>query len=102
VFAHADGTRIGDVKRSFAKACERCGIEDFRVHDLRHTCAAWLVSAGVPLVEVRELLGHSTVRMTERYAHLAPENVRAAVTLLEGIESRSGHVGNGLAVRPGA
>jgi hypothetical protein len=78
-------------------------IENFRIHDLRHTCAAWLVSAGVPLPEVRDLLGHSTIRMTERYAHLAPENVRAAVARLEGKaaeteppngggESRSGHV----------
>ena len=88
VFCQSDGARIGDVKRSFAKACERAGIEDFRIHDMRHPCAAWLVSAGVPLPEVRDLLGHSTIRITERYAHLAPENVRAAVALLEGVESR--------------
>lgn len=56
------------------------------MHDLRHTCAAWLVSAGVPLTEVRDLLGHSTIRMTERYAHLAPERVRAAVAALDEVE----------------
>ncbi len=66
-------------------------FENFRIHDLRHTCAAWLVSAGVPLSEVRDLLGHSTVMVTERYAHLAPENVRAAVTQLENIQSHFGH-----------
>ena len=94
VFAHKhpDGPRVQDVKKSFATACLTAGIKNFRIHDLRHTCAAWLVSAGVPLAEVRDLLGHSTVRMTERYAHLAPENVRAAVTVLEG-RSRFGHVG---------
>jgi site-specific recombinase XerD len=43
---------------------------------------------GVPLTEVRDLLGHSSIKMTERYAHLAPENVRAAGNLLEGNESR--------------
>lgn len=59
------------------------GIRDFRIHDLRHTCAAWLVSAGVPLTDVGDLLGHSTVRMTERYAHLAPERVRSAVAVLD-------------------
>ena len=71
-------------------ACERAGIRDFRIHDLRHCCAAWLVSVGVPLTEVRGLLGHSTVKMTERYAHLAPENVRAAVVRLDNV-SRFGH-----------
>ncbi len=94
VFAHRDGQRIQDVKRAFASACRRAGITDFRIHDLRHTCAGWLVSAGVPLAEVRDLLGHTTVKMTERYAHLAPENVRVAVAVLEGSVSRSRHVGN--------
>ncbi len=92
VFCREDGSRIQAVKRSFATACRRAGIEDFRIHDMRHTCAAWLVTAGVPLTEVRDLLGHSSVKMTERYAHLAPENVRAAVALLEGDESRLSHV----------
>ena len=90
VFAHKNGARIKDVKRGFATACRRAEIADFRIHDLRHTCAAWLVSAGVPLTEVRDLLGHTTVIMTEKYAHLAPENVRAAVARLED-ESRFGH-----------
>ncbi len=84
VFARENGRRIQDVKRSFTTARERAGIDDFRIHDLRHTCAAWLVSAGVPLAEVKALLGYSTVKMTERYAHLAPENVRAAVSKLDG------------------
>ena len=94
VFCRADGTRIADVKRSFATAVRRAGLTDFRIHDLRHSCAAWLVSAGVALPEVRDLLGHSTITMTERYAHLAPENVRAAVAVLDGNRSRFGHAGN--------
>lgn len=93
VFCREDGSRIQAVKRSFTTACKRVGIEDYHIHDLRHTCAAWLVSAGVPLTEVRDLLGHSTVKMTERYAHLAPENVRAAVARLEGSESQFSHTG---------
>lgn len=104
VFARWKGKRIHSVKTAFRSACKAAGIENFRVHDLRHTCAAWLVSAGVALPEVRDLLGHSTVTMTERYAHLAPENVRAAVQRLDGLhehgggevihnaESRFGHV----------
>ncbi|MCB1808482.1 MAG: site-specific integrase [Candidatus Competibacteraceae bacterium] len=91
VFCNKEGKPILDVKRSFATACKRAGITDFRVHDLRHTCAAWLVSAGVALPEVRDLLGHSTIQMTEKYAHLAPENVRAAVAVLDRPESRISH-----------
>ncbi|MGC1954445.1 MAG: tyrosine-type recombinase/integrase [Gammaproteobacteria bacterium] len=52
--------------KSFATACRRAAVEDFHPHHLRHTCAAWLVSAGVPLPEVPDLLGHSAIRVTER------------------------------------
>ncbi len=91
VFTNRKGERIESVKTSFNSACEIAGIENFTVHDLRHTCAAWLVSAGASLIEVRDLLGHSTIRMTERYAHLAPENVRNAVARLDE-RSRFSHV----------
>ena len=64
-------------------------LMEFCFHDLRHICAAWLASAGVPLTDVRDLLGHSKVSMTERYAHLAPERVRSAVAVLDEVaESR--------------
>ena len=58
------------------------GRDDLIFHDLRHTCAAWLVTAGIPLPEVRDLLGHASITMTERYAHLAPHRVRSAVAVL--------------------
>jgi len=90
VFCDRKGDRIGAIKRSFATACKRAGIEDFHPHDLRHTCAAWLVQAGVSIREVAELLRHSDIRVTMRYAHLAPDNVRAAVEVLDGNVSRSG------------
>jgi integrase len=94
VFAHEDGTRQTSVRSAFKIALRNAGITDFRIHDLRHTCASWLVSAGQPLQAVRDLLGHSTIRMTERYAHLAPENVRKAVAVLDGL-SRFSHVEQG-------
>ncbi|MBF0186692.1 MAG: site-specific integrase [Magnetococcales bacterium] len=89
LFAHDDGKRLQSVKRSFKTACRKAGIEDFRVHDLRHTCASWLVMDGVPLTTIRDLLGHSSVRMTEKYAHLNPEMVRDAVNALAQIGHRA-------------
>lgn len=83
VFCRSDGERAVSVRVGFENACRKIGIEDFVIHDLRHTCAAHLISAGVPLAEVRDLLGHSTVTMTERYAHLAPARVRDAVAVLD-------------------
>jgi integrase len=91
VFCDEEANPIASVQRSFATACRRADIEDFRFHDLRHTCAAWLVQAGISLAEVRDVLGHSTIAMTERYAHLAPENARNALAAIEGKESRYGH-----------
>ena len=73
---------VKDVKRSFSHACQLAGIADFRFHDLRHTFASWLVQAGVPLTEVRDLLGHASIEMTERYAHLGPDRLRGAVAKL--------------------
>jgi len=83
VFCNRQGQRIQDVKRPFKAACQAAGIEDFRVHDLRHTCASWLVQAGVPLLEVSQVLRHANIMMTQRYAHLAPTSARHAVARLE-------------------
>ncbi|EIC19495.1 tyrosine-type recombinase/integrase [Thiorhodovibrio frisius] len=83
VFCNSQGERICSVKKSFASACRRAGITNFRIHDLRHTCATWLTTARVATAEIRDLLGHSSINMTEKYAHLAPENVRQAVEVLD-------------------
>lgn len=93
VFSHKNGERIREVRHGFVSVCKRAGIEDFRIHDLRHTCASWLVGEGVPLSVVQQMLGHASIQMTERYVHLAPENLQAAVDALDR-KSRSGHAGN--------
>lgn len=82
VFASETGRRITTLQKGFEAACERCGVDDFRIHDLRHTFASWLVMDGVSLYVVRDLLGHSSVSVTERYAHLSPEQGRVAVQSL--------------------
>lgn len=83
LFTSDNGDRMKSIRNGFESACERAGISNFTIHDLRHTCAAWLVSAGVPLIEVRDLLGHASIEHTEIYAHLAPSRVREAVEVLD-------------------
>ncbi len=79
VFKNADGERFNNTKRSWASLLADARIESFRWHDMRHHFASRLVMAGVDLNTVRELLGHSDLKMTLRYAHLAPSHKAEAV-----------------------
>jgi len=79
------GNRIDSVKTAFNAAVKRTGIVDFRFHDLRHTFASQLLMKGGTLKDVQELLGHKTMTMTLRYAHLTQEHKRKAVNLLNGL-----------------
>jgi integrase len=73
---------------SAVRACEFIPLDKrgtFRFHDLRHTAASLMVAAGVPIFDVAKILGHSSVAVTMRYAHLAPEAGRAAIERLGGV-----------------
>ncbi len=78
------GKPFVDLKAGFALACEKAGIEEVTWHTLRHTFASRLVNSGVDIVTVKELLGHSSISVTMRYAHTNIESKRAAVEKLDG------------------
>lgn len=71
-----------DMKKGFKAACRRADIKGMRFHDLRHTFASRLVEKGVDIETVRDLLGHHSILITQRYAHSSRERKRAAVELL--------------------
>lgn len=83
VFSSITGKKLGSIKTGFNNACKAAEIKDFRIHDLRHTCAAWLAMLGVPMLTIRDLLGHSSITTTEIYAHLSPDNVRIGIEKLD-------------------
>jgi integrase len=83
VFIDGNGKRFKDVKSAFGSGCRGSGIKEFRFHDLRHTFASQLVMSRVNLTTVKDLLGHKTLTMTLRYAHLAPAHKVAALSKLD-------------------
>jgi integrase len=87
------GDRIKDVKTAMRSACKRVGLEGVSFHTLRHTCASWLGQmSGVEALTIRDLLGHSSITMTDRYMHSDQADIHDAVRKLKPIRSRFGHV----------
>jgi integrase len=80
-------TSFDHFRSAWETSVRRAKLKNVRFHDLRHTFASWCVQRGATLQEVKDLLGHSSLAMTLRYAHLAPEHLRTAVSRLDDILS---------------
>lgn len=82
--------RTSNFRRGWVKWTAAAGLAGLRVHDLRHTQAAWLISAGVPLTAISQRLGHSTIAVTDGvYGHLLPQ-VDAGI--IAAVEAALAHV----------
>lgn len=85
VFTNKSGRRYrGDtISKMFKKVCRKAGLdESVHFHGLRHTCASRLVQKGAPIYAVSKILGHSSVKVTERYAHLSQNHQKSYINLL--------------------
>lgn len=88
VFSDSEGAFVNFYcTRTMDRVCRRAGLRKIGWHALRHTFASHLVMLGVPLKVVQELLGHSSMDMTLRYAHLAPATVNTSIQLLDSRET---------------
>ena len=81
VFTH-NGHAIASPKTSWGTLMRKANIDNFRWHDLRHTFASRLAMRGIDLYTIKELLGHSSITVTEIYAHLQPHKHHAAIAVL--------------------
>jgi len=79
VFPDATGKRPVGIREAWEYASKRAGISDFRFHDLRHTAASYLAMNGASLLEIAEVLGHKTLAMVKRYAHLSEQHTARVV-----------------------
>jgi len=85
---HSGGTGLKHsfVQRKFKRYVRQSGLNDaLKFHSLRHTFATWLVQGGVNIYEVQKLLGHSDIRTTEIYSHLAASELHSAVNKISAV-----------------
>jgi integrase len=79
VFPNAYGTKPLDIRKAWETALKQATIPDFRFHDLRHSAASYLAMNGASLAEIAEILGHKTLAMVKRYAHLSEAHTAGVV-----------------------
>jgi len=81
------GEPFVNVYRAWDYARRKAGVPELRIHDLRHSFASALVNRGVSIYEVQNLLGHSSINTTKRYAHLSPERLRQSAEVASSVYS---------------
>ena len=90
VFCHLDGSPIKNFNKAWWRSLEIAGIQDFHFHDLRHTFCSNLILSGAGLKDVKEMIGHKDIAMTDRYSHLTDEHKNNRQNLLaEHYESKN-------------
>ncbi|MFC1496285.1 tyrosine-type recombinase/integrase [Candidatus Margulisiibacteriota bacterium] len=83
VFCDIDGRKIASFHKAFNNAKRKAGITDITIHTLRHTYASHLANKGIPLLTIRDLLGHTDIKTTTIYSHLANEHLQSAVKQID-------------------
>jgi integrase len=79
LFPSHNGLAPIDIRKPWEEAMEEAGLKDFRFHDLRHSTASYLAMSGATQVEIAAVLGHKTLQMVQRYAHLSDSHVRGLI-----------------------
>jgi integrase len=79
VFPSPTGTTPLVINKTWSRIVKRARLQDFRFHDLRHSCASYLAQNGATLAEISEILGQKSLQMVKRYAHLQPEHLRSSL-----------------------
>jgi len=90
VFSRIDGGHIKRFDKAWKAACKIAGFENFHFHDLRHTFCSNLLLSGAGLKDVKEMIGHSDLSMTDRYSHLTLNHKRLQQSKLVKHYARSG------------
>jgi integrase len=82
IVGHGEGKHLVNLRKHWVEMRSKIGLDDVRLHDLRHSFASTAIMAGVPIAVIGKLLGHKNSKTTERYAHIGQDPIRAAGELV--------------------
>jgi len=76
------GRPLKSIKTAWKNACKAAGVRDLRIHDLRHTFGTRAADAGAPLPAIQRVMGHKSIKTTQRYTHATDEGMRRVVEIV--------------------